>query len=165
MTRFALPLIVLFALSACGTEPAAPPPYSVSEPAGPAPPTEVTGQLLGGDETLRTGEFMDRHEVLAREGQWIRAELISGDFDPYLIVLSPTGDQEDVDDSQEGNLSATKSVVRVSESGEWTIAVTTYEPGESGSYTLTYEVLDARPEDAKEGQQVQPSEADDETSV
>lgn len=163
MLRPVLSLLCILALVACSDDPEIPePPGADTVETAPSGPEEITGQLLGGDETLETGEYVDIHEVLAREGQWIRAELISGDFDPYLIVLSPTGVQTDVDDSEQGNLSATKSVVQATESGEWRIAVTTYEPGESGSYTLTYEVLDQRPDDAHEGRQV---EAEEDTSV
>lgn len=125
------------------------------------PVTEEQGTLAEGDETLQSGEYMDAYEVMVREGQWLRAEVLSGDFDPYFIILDPTGDQTDVDDSSKGNRSMTKAITQASEGGEWRIVVTSYEPGESGDYTLTYEVLDERPEDADEGQQVT---AEDEVS-
>jgi len=135
------------------------------------PPTEEQGTLAEGDETLQSGEYMDSYEVLVREGQWLRAEVLSGDFDPYFIILDPTGDQTDVDDSSQGNRSMTKAITQASEGGEWRIVVTSYEPGESGDYTLTYEVLDERPEDADEGQQATPddttepeAEAEDESA-
>ncbi|MEO0558801.1 MAG: hypothetical protein AAF170_11530 [Bacteroidota bacterium] len=124
------------------------------------PPTEVQGSLADGDETLQSGEYMDAYEVMVREGQWLRAEVLSGDFDPYFIILDPTGDQTDVDDSSAGNRSMTKSITQAEEGGEWRVVVTSYEPGESGDYTLTYEVLDERPEDADEGQQVTPDDAE-----
>ena len=120
--------------------------------------TEESGTLTGGDATLQSGEYVDTYSVLAREGQWLRIELLSADFDPYLIVRSPTGIQTDVDDSQKDNRSLSKSIVWASESGEWTIAVTSYEPGEAGNYSLTYEVLDEKPADASEGRQIQPEE-------
>lgn len=164
MTRTALTLALVLPLAACGSDDAPPPPPSASAPAetAPAGPEEITGQLIGGDDTLQSGELYDVHEVVMREGQWLRAELISPDFDPYVIVRSPTGTQTDVDDSQEGNLSLSKAIVRATESGAWQIAVTTFEPGESGNYTLSYEVLDERPADAHEGRQIDaPAESDD----
>lgn len=164
MFRPALSLLVVLALVACSNDPEAP-----DAPDGVAAveddgPEEVTGQLISGDETLPTGEFYDIHEITARQGQWLRIELISSDFDPYLIVRSPTGTQTDVDDSQTGNTSATKAIVEATESGAWQVGVTTYEPGESGNYSLTYEVLDTRPSDADEGRQATQEETED-TSV
>ncbi|MEM1053891.1 MAG: hypothetical protein AAGI52_00070 [Bacteroidota bacterium] len=119
----------------------------------------LEGELVEGDQTLESGEYVDYYGVIARKGQWIRAVLRSDDFDPYVIVFAPSGRQTDVDDSEEGNLTMTKAIVETREVGKWSIAVTTYEPGESGCYTLTYEVLDERPPDADEGR---PFDADDE---
>ncbi|MEM6327093.1 MAG: hypothetical protein AAF791_08245 [Bacteroidota bacterium] len=163
MLRLTLSLFIVLALVSCGNEPEVPAPpgadaTGTEAAAAPAGPEIVEGQLLGGDETLESGEYVDIVEVLVRDGQWLRVELLSGDFDPYLIVRSPTGNQTDVDDSQQGNLTASKAIVQATESGEWMIGVTTYEPGESGGYTLTYEVLDQRPADADEGRQIEAEE-------
>ncbi|MGB3543134.1 hypothetical protein [Rubrivirga sp.] len=119
---------------------------------------ETSGTLVAGDVTLETGEFMDSYNILAREGQWIKAEVVSGDFDPHIMVISPTGVQTDVDDSALENTSMTKAILEASEGGEWTVIVTSFEPGESGSYELAYGALDEEPEDAAEGTQVVPDE-------
>ncbi|MEM0961985.1 MAG: hypothetical protein AAGK21_05505 [Bacteroidota bacterium] len=152
MRTFLLPLALVAALVGCGDSSDAGGNTATAD--GPPPPEERSGTLEDGDDTLQSGEYMDTFEVTAREGQWIRTELISGEFDPYLIIYSPTGEQTDVDDSSLGNTSMTKSIVEVTESGEWTILVTSFEPGESGAYDLTFEVLDERPGDADEGTQV-----------
>lgn len=117
--------------------------------------TTVEGTLDAGDGTLeQTGELYDRYEVIAREGQWIWAELISNDFDPYLILRPPVGEQIDVDDSELGNTSLAKNIVQATSSGTWRIDVTTFQAGESGAYELRYKVADERPADADEGRQV-----------
>ena len=162
MQRFIL-LLPLLLLIGCGGESADSSPEIATDTPTAEPPTEERGTLAEGDETLQSGEYMDAYEVLVREGQWLRAEVLSGDFDPYFIILDPTGNQTDVDDSSEGNRSMTKAITQANEGGEWRIVVTSYEPGESGDYTLTYEVLDERPEDADEGQQVTP-DAESETA-
>lgn len=155
--------ILLAALSAtliaCGGDADAPDAVAadgIGEAADPVAPMldETSGTLVEGDETLQSGEYMDSYNVLAREGQWIRAEVVSGDFDPYIMVISPTGIQTDVDDSAENNTSMTKAILEANEGGEWTVIVTSYEPGESGAYDLSYGALDERPEDADEGVQV-----------
>lgn len=156
MLRFALALTLLL-FTGCSDSSDSPADTASDVPTI-DPPTEEQGTLADGDETLQSGEYMDAYEVLVREGQWLRAEVLSGDFDPYFIILDPTGNQTDVDDSSLGNRSMTKAITQASEGGEWRIVVTSYEPGESGDYTLTYEVLDERPEDADEGQQATPSD-------
>ncbi|WP_412063160.1 hypothetical protein [Rubrivirga sp. IMCC45206] len=155
-------LLAFLALTACGDaadapEAVAPETATVAPDAAPAtaaPERVYTGTLQDGDDTLVSGEFLDPYEVIAREGQWIRAQVLSGDFDPYLMVLSPTGDQTEVDDSAAGNTSMTKAVLEATEAGKWTIVVTSFAPGETGDYELTFDVLDTRPDDADEGQQV-----------
>ncbi|MEL6615608.1 MAG: hypothetical protein AAFQ43_07710 [Bacteroidota bacterium] len=118
--------------------------------------TTESGALGPGDQTLQeTGEYYDRFEVVASEGQWIWTELISSEFDPYLILRPPTGEQIDVDDSQEGNTSLAKNIVQAGESGRWLIDVTTFAAGEQGAYELRYKVVDERPADADEGRQIQ----------
>lgn len=116
--------------------------------------TNESGELAAGDQTLSSGEFVDLYEILVREGQWIRVELLSTDFDPYLIVRSPVGTQVDVDDSQANNLTFAKSIVQATDAGQWQILVTTFAAGEAGAYELTYEVSDERPADADDGVQV-----------
>lgn len=156
MTARILPLASLLVLAACGDS-ADTDTADVAALADAAPVSTVqtvNGSLAAGDDTLVSGEFMDSYEVVAREGQWIWAEVVSTDFDPYFLILSPTGVQTDIDDSSLGNTSMTKAVVQATESGAWTIVVTSYEPGEAGAYELTYDVVDERPDDADEGQQV-----------
>ncbi|GAB5535367.1 MAG: hypothetical protein Rubg2KO_16160 [Rubricoccaceae bacterium] len=164
MKRFTLllPLLLVIGCSDSSSDPAA---ETVPDVPTVEPATEEQGTLATGDETLESGEYMDAYEVLVREGQWLRAEVISGDFDPYFIILDPTGNQTDVDDSSLGNRSMTKAITQAAEGGEWRIVVTSYEPGESGDYTLTYEILDERPEDADEGQQVTPDETETESEA
>jgi hypothetical protein len=150
-------LVAALALPACGDSSdataALAPGGDTADGLGGAPDgpevTRHSGSLEGGDETLQTGEYLERFEVVARSGQWIRAEVVSGDFDPYFLILSPSGEQTDVDDSTEGNTSMTEAVVDVAEGGEWTVVVTSYEPGETGDFELSIEVWDEKPPGAE----------------
>lgn len=126
-----LPLFALVGLAACS-----------SAPSGPV--TE-SGSLEVGDMTLQSGEYYDEFSVSAAEGQWIEVEVSAEGFDPYLIVRSPSGSQSDMDDSEAGNTTSTRSVLRADEGGSWDIIVTSYAPGGTGTYSVTYSVADAMP--------------------
>lgn len=174
-TRAPLLALLAFALalSACGDSADAPEapatladdPTAAVAPDDPPAPEVHNSSLNQGDDTLESGEYLETYEVVAREGQWIRAQVVSGDFDPYLLVLSPTGVQTDIDDSAAGNTTMTKAVVEATEGGEWKIVVTIYAVGESGAYEISLEVLDEKPDDVDEGQQATPPATDDEPTV
>lgn len=95
-----------------------------------------TGRLEPGDLTLPSGEYMDRWGFVGREGETLTIDLISSDFDPYLILQRPDGTQFDNDDRAPGDLNARASQ-RLTLDGRYSIVVTTYSPGETGAYTLT----------------------------
>ncbi len=84
---------------------------------------------------------------MVREGQWITVTVTTDRFDPYLIVRSPGLEQSEIDDAG-SDTGATRMSVRAGESGRWEVLVTSYAPGETGDYTLTYHVTDAAPADA-----------------
>lgn len=105
-------------------------------------PVTEDGRLENGDATLTSGEFQDTHSVQLNEGQWLRVTLRSTDFDPYLIVRFPNRQQSDRDDSTPGDTTSVSMALRAEESGTYEILVTTYRPGATGAYTLTYEVSD-----------------------
>lgn len=110
-------------------------------------PVTATGRLEAGDPTLASGEWYDGYTVAAREGQWITFRVQAEGFDPYLILRSPTDEQTEVDDSDPVDTSSTQLSVEATASGQWIGVVTSYAPGESGPYTVTYHVTDAPPAD------------------
>lgn len=112
---------------------------------GPTGPVTEAGSLEAGDMTLASGEFYDSFSVNAREGQWIEVEVIADGFDPYLILRSPSEEQSEMDDSEEGDTSTTRMAIRAPESGRWLALVTSYAPGGTGTYTVTYSVSDQAP--------------------
>ena len=132
MLRSALVLSALLALSAC-------------QPATPAGPVTESGTLELGDLTLGSGEYYDLHTVSMDEGEWLKVSVSSTEFDPYLIVRTPSGAQSEIDDPEDGNTEYVETVVRASESGSWDIGVTSFEPGETGASEVTYEVTAESP--------------------
>lgn len=104
-----------------------------------------SGTLELGDLTLTSGEYYDSYTVSADEGEWLSVNVVANGFDPYLIIQTPSGEQSDLDDSEESNTTSVQTVLRAQESGTWDINVTSYEPGETGTYDITYEVSDTAP--------------------
>lgn len=117
-------------------------PTQPAQPTRPAQPVaagrEIRGALAQGDETLRSGEFSDSHVVTLEAGSSIRIRLSSTEFDPYLIVRTPSGRQIDNDDFEPGSLGSGVDLPRT-EAGEHSILVTSYRPAETGSYVLRFE--------------------------
>ncbi len=98
--------------------------------------TTHRGSLASGDATLTAGEYYDTYTFQAQAGQHVVVDMTSSDFDTYVGVVSPSGENTENDDYQE---STSRSLVEldVTESGTWSIVVTSYEKGETGSYVVT----------------------------
>jgi hypothetical protein len=105
------------------------------DPAARAQSTVHTGSLGSGDPTLDSGEWYDEYNLAVEAGQEVIAILTSVEFDPYLIVIAPSGEQHENDDHGD---SADVSLVQVTadESGTWRVRATSFEEGESGGYAL-----------------------------
>jgi hypothetical protein len=102
--------------------------------------TVHTGSLDSSDSTLEDGESYDLYSTDVRVGQEIIAIATALDFDPYLIVVSPSGEQSENDDFADSpDVSLVQTVA--AEEGTWYVKVTSYGSGESGEYAL---VLAAR---------------------
>ena len=112
-----------------------------SAPAGPAEQTH-TGELAAGDETLQTGEYADIYNLTVREGQTVIVDATTdGELDPYVILRAPSGSQEENDD-HEGSTQHARLEHVATEAGSYSAIVTSYEPGEAGSYTARLTVRD-----------------------
>ncbi|MGD2166498.1 MAG: caspase family protein [Gammaproteobacteria bacterium] len=110
--------------------------------AGEASANAHSGALEIGDRTLPDGEYVDEYSFSARSGQIAAIDLRSVDFDTYLFVVAPGGAQQDNDDF-EGDQSHSSLTWTIEKSGTYKVYVTSYEAGESGSYSLEMDVMDA----------------------
>lgn len=95
----------------------------------------VGGTLQSGDETLESGEFVDNFTFRGQRGQRIAAELTSSAFDAYIILTTPSGEQLDNDDGEDGTDSRLDTVL--AEDGEYQVRVTSFAAGETGSYRFS----------------------------
>lgn len=94
------------------------------------------GELDLGDETLTTGEYVDTYRFQGWPGQHVSLDLESDDFDTYLILKDPRGGQVENDDADEASAGHSHIERDLSEAGVYSVLVTSYEPGETGSYRL-----------------------------
>ncbi len=98
-------------------------------------PFAVTGRLESADNTLQSGEYVDAYRFYGSAGDFVTAELSSQEFDTFLIVITPTGEQINVDD-HEGDTSLTVIEDVLPVEGWYELMVTSFTVGETGAYFL-----------------------------
>lgn len=161
--RFGLVCSAVASLVLAGTpifaqepQPGAPPaPPPAGAPVAPAPPAPVllddaapsegpapliarvlhTGSLAAGDLQLESGEYYDEYTIQGGAGEEIIAVLSALDFDPYLILIPPSGEQRDNDDFG-GSPDVALIEVPVESPGQHVLRITSFRPGETGEYAL-----------------------------
>lgn len=123
------------------TTPISPDPEPQPAPPGPVEelvisvPYSGTGFLGPGDNTLQSGEYVDQYRFYGNVEQSVVAVLSSDDFDTYLIVVTPSGEEIQEDD-YEGDTAVTVVGGELDEEGWYGLMVTSYAIGETGSYFL-----------------------------
>ena len=129
------------AAMAAQTADAAPPPAPSTGGSGTGGRVE-RGVLGPGDDTLDSGEWVDRYEFEGYEGQVAILDLRSDEFDPYVMLLGDGEFRQENDDFQG---SAQRSLIRIPlpTTTTYHVAVTTYAPGERGSYELSIQTEEA----------------------
>jgi hypothetical protein len=139
----------------CGTEPCF---YGVGvftsaavgaqEATARAPSTQnYQGRLESGDSQLSSREYYDRYSFQGNAGDVVLVDLFATDFDPFLILLSPSGNDTQNDD-YEGSAVRSRIEKVLEESGEWRVVVTSYEAGETGAYEVSITTMRGAPSTA-----------------
>lgn len=101
-----------------------------------------SGTLDSSDVQLEAGEYRDVYTVTALAGQVITADMRSSDFDTYVFLRNPANEGPDNDDF-EGDRSRSVVSYEVLSDGEHQVYATSYQPGETGAYSLAIRVEDA----------------------
>lgn len=101
---------------------------------------ERAGELAAGDSTLESGEYVDSYEFIGRPGHRVTIDLRSDDFDTYVILIEPSGEQQENDDADDVGHSRIETAL--AETGVYEVIVTSYEPGEIGNYALVIDQAD-----------------------
>lgn len=94
----------------------------------------LTSELGKDDDTLGSGEYLERYSFTGRRGQPVTVDLSSDDFDTYLMIRTPSGEQIDIDDTGDSLNSRFERVLE--EDGLYTIVATSYAPAATGSFQL-----------------------------
>src|SRR5258705_5045649 len=123
MDRRSLGLVVLFFAGASGA--------LVAQ----GTPTVYRGTLASGDAQLSTGEYYDTYEFQGRAGQRAVFDLTSSAFDPYLMVVAPSGDKKANDDFN-GSNSRSRLEPRPQATPPYRPNVHPYHKGQAGEYRL-----------------------------
>ncbi len=93
------------------------------------------GQLDTGDDRL-DGDYFDTYDFYGVAGDAVVIDLFSSSFDTYLILMAPSGADTQNDDYNE-SLDHSRIEKVLNETGTWTVFVTSYESGETGTYELS----------------------------
>jgi hypothetical protein len=97
----------------------------------------VTGTLSPQDEAAGD-KFVDRYRFSGRRGQRVSLALSSTDFDTYLVLRGPDGDEILNDDTMPGGRASTDSRIEtaLAEDGEYVVLVSSYRDRATGKYRL-----------------------------
>jgi hypothetical protein len=95
----------------------------------------ATGELGAGDPTFEAGEYHDLFVFDGDEGETVRLELSSDDFDTYLGLVTPSG-EEIANDDFEGDSERSVIALTLPETGRYRVQATSYAAAETGRYRL-----------------------------
>ncbi len=98
-------------------------------------PVSERGTLAAGDETLRTGEYVDEFTFEGRPGEHVTVNLRSSDFDTYVMLLGP-GEFRHENDDAEDDVGHSLVEADLSDAGTYRVLVTSYSPDQTGGYEL-----------------------------
>ena len=88
----------------------------------------VDGELDGDDATFEAGEYHDTYVFDGDEGETVRIELSSADFDTYLGLVTPSG-EEIANDDFEGDTDRSVIELTLPEAGRYRVQATSYAAG------------------------------------
>lgn len=104
-------------------------------PAGGGEDQVYSGTLAAGDTTYQDGEYFDTYTFSGSPGQTVTIELDSSEFDTYLVLDTPSGENQANDDAEDGSTHS-QLVVQLSEVGTYSVHATSYGAAETGDYEL-----------------------------
>lgn len=96
---------------------------------------DVQGTLTASSKPAPNGAHRAEHDLLLQEGQSVRIRLSSSAFDPFLFVVTPSGELLSNDDASPSDRSAELSIT-ASVGGRYSVMASSYETSSTGAYAL-----------------------------
>lgn len=114
-------------------------------------PLELTDQVEGSlERSSLTGRLADQYVISGSEGQRVRIDLVSQDFDAYLELLDSSGRRFADDDG--GSLTNARLAYQFPSDGTLVITATSFDGQSAGEYELTVQAIDAAAARVVEGE-------------
>jgi len=101
---------------------------------------EQQGHLVTGDAVLDDGSLYDQYVFSGEGGQYATISLESDEFDPYLILLDPSGQRIGENDDTNRTNRNSRLIVKLPATGTYTAVANSYESGINGSYAIQIDV-------------------------
>ncbi len=114
------------------------------QPTGIGNPLDANGALTFGDAVLDDGSLYDRYAFAGRSGEYATIYLESEEFDPYLILLDPSGERISENDDISRTNNDSRLVVRLPTTGTYTVLANSYEANREGYYGIRIDVEGSR---------------------
>ena len=107
-------------------------------------PEQEAGELTEESETLESdGSYFAIHRFEGVAGEIVSIELTSEEFDTYILLRDPNGNViTENDDGFDGINS--RIVIKLPESGTYSIVAKPYEVGETGKYEVSWQLTDQK---------------------
>ncbi|MEE3718843.1 trypsin-like peptidase domain-containing protein [Tumidithrix elongata RA019] len=101
----------------------------------------IASTLTAQDETLPDGSLYKVFQFEGQARQRVVLEMRSTDIDPYLALFDANGNKIAEDDDSGGGKNA-RITITLPRTGRYTLYANSYEPGDSGRFTLSARVSD-----------------------
>ena len=95
----------------------------------------LAGTLTPNSGRLSDGSFFNTYQFTGQRGEQVVIEMLSREFDTYLILLGPDGSQLAQDDDSSGSTDA-RITITLPQSGPYTVIANSYRGGATGRYAL-----------------------------
>ena len=98
----------------------------------------IAGEIFENSPVLNNGSLYTVHSLKGTAQDIIRIDVISENFDPYLVVIDPQG-QQIAENNDGGEGTNVRLVLQLPSTGEYQLFVTSYSPDTVGTYQLQWQ--------------------------